>query len=322
MRCNQASTIALISHPKYKQNHELLDDAAMIAEGEIRKHFEFGIVADLPVSLAKKILEAQIPKILKIQRANGLWKIEDAERKSFWLLSVLQHAGLLGKLLTEKAFHHNPFAVFQQRSDIWGYVIRQEFSCSPLNTDPSLRQELVSGIYHAQKPNGSWENTLVLTCKKLEELCLLGENSQQERILQAVEWLFSMLNQDLEGVHGGVVYGKPGHNMFSTPDRQAEFKIALRERPEWDPKQLCYNHLAIIQNGITIQTLIRLGYSDDERVEKACDNLYFLKEKYGGWCQSNIMQGLAYKRWVGRKENKVHQRRYFQDRSKDDREQP
>jgi hypothetical protein len=299
MRCNRASTIALITHPKYSQNLELRNEAVMIAEGEVRKHFEFVIVVDLPVSLAMRMMEAHIPKILKTQRTNGVWKIEDAERKSFWLLYALQHAGLLAKLLNEDAFHHNPFDAFQQRSDLFGYVIRQEFSYSPLNTDQNLRRKLISGIYNAQETDGSWGNTIVLTCKKLEELRLLGENSQQEGILNAVEWIFSMFHPDLEGFHTGTVYGIPAHSMFSTPDRQAEFKSALKERPEWDPKQLCYNHLAIIQNGIAIQTLIRLGYPDDERVEKACDNLYFLKEKYGGWCQSNITQGLAYRRWAG-----------------------
>jgi len=303
MRCDDASTFALISHPAYIQNQELLDEAAMIAEGQIRKHFEFILMADLPASLAIRIMCAQLSKILKTQRTNGLWKIEDAERKSFWLIYALQHAGLLEKLLNENTFHYNPFAAFQQRPDLYGYVIRQGFSHSPLNTDQHLRRKLVSEIYSGQEPNGSWGNTIVLTCKKLEELHLLGENSQQERILKAAEWLFSMYTPDVEGFHVGVAYGKPGHNMFTTPDRQAEFKTALKERPEWDPKQLCYNHLAIIQNGITIQTLIRLGYSDDERVEKACENLYILKEKYGGWCQSNITQGLAYRRWAGKKLN-------------------
>jgi hypothetical protein len=205
MRCPRASTMALISHPKYIQNQELLNEAAMIAEENVRKHFEFAPVADLPVSLAMKLMEAHIPEILKTQRATGLSKIKDAERKSFWLLYALQHAGYLKKLLDEGTFHHNPFAAIQQRSDLYGYVIRQELSHSPLSTDQKLRQKLVSGIVIGQEPNGSWENTIVVTCKKLEELRLLGENSQQEPILKAVEWLFSMFNPDLEGFHVGVV---------------------------------------------------------------------------------------------------------------------
>lgn len=53
MRCNRASTIALINHPKYSQNKDLLTDAARIAEGDIQRHFEFTIILDLPVALAK-----------------------------------------------------------------------------------------------------------------------------------------------------------------------------------------------------------------------------------------------------------------------------
>ncbi len=52
--------------------------------------------------------------------------------------------------------------------------------------------------------------------------------------------------------------------------------------------QLCYSHLPIIQNGIAILSLNRLGYAEDERVINACDNLFFLYKKYGGWCNSNI----------------------------------
>ena len=299
MRCFEASTIAVISHPKYTMNQVLIHDAFMIAESEICKHFEFAIVSDLPASLSMKIMELHLPGILKTQRPNGFWKIGDAERKSFWLLSALQNAGLLVKLLNEDSFRYNPFVAFQQLSDLYGYVVRHDFAHSSLDTDHKLREKLVSSIFEDQKPDGSWENTIVVTCKKLEELRMLGENSQQERILKAIEWLFSMFNPEVEGMHVGVVYGKPAHNMFITSDRQAEFISALKERPEWDPKRLCYQHLAIIQNGLAIQTLIQMGYADDVRIEKACDNLYFLKEKYGGWCQSNIMKGLAYRRWAG-----------------------
>jgi len=42
------------------------------------------------------------------------------------------------------------------------------------------------------------------------------------------------------------------------------------------------------------------GTDFDDRVVKACDNLFFLKERYGGWRQSNITQGPAYRRWAGK----------------------
>ena len=37
-----------------------------------------------------------------------------------------------------------------------------------------------------------------------------------------------------------------------------------------------------------IQALVRLGYAVDERVTQACDNLFALRQQYGGWCNSNI----------------------------------
>jgi hypothetical protein len=299
MRCDRASTIALINHPKYSQNKDLLTDAARISEGDIQRHFEFAIIMDLPVALAKSVMEAHIPQLRKTQRANGLWKIEDAERKSFWLLAALKHSTLLEGLSKEGAFRHDPYMPFQESSDLYGYIIRRDFSHTLVDTDNRLKSNLVSVILDTQEADGSWGHTIVVTCKRLEELCLLSEPNQHVRIQKATEGLFSTFNPDMVGFRVGVPYGIPAHDMFSTPNRWAEFENALKERPEWDPKQLCYNHLAIIQNGIAIQTLIRLGYQDDERVIKACDNLFTLKEKFGGWCQSNITQDLAYKRWAG-----------------------
>jgi hypothetical protein len=46
--------------------------------------------------------------------------------------------------------------------------------------------------------------------------------------------------------------------MYLTSPRGKEFRSSLKERLEWNPKQLCYNHLSMIRNGIAIHTLIKL----------------------------------------------------------------
>ena len=83
--------------------------------------------------------------------------------------------------------------------------------------------------------------------------------------------------------------------MFSSQDRAAEFKSALTEKSEWNPVGLCYMHLPMIQTGTALKALIRLGLEDDERVIAACDNLLALKQTYGGWCDTNIRNGLLAK---------------------------
>jgi len=48
----------------------------------------------------------------------------------------------------------------------------------------------------------------------------------------------------------------------------------------------------MIQTGFALKVLIRLGYENDERVIAACNNLLVLRGIYGGWCDSNIRNGL------------------------------
>jgi hypothetical protein len=287
MRCGQASLSALIAHPDYVLNVHLLLDAVKAAQAEIQ-HYEFTMLTVLPAPAAQSILAPLLDDILKTQRSTGLWKKDDAERKSFWLLLALAHANLLEQLLCSHAFRYDPFKPFSASSDLFGYVIRRDISKAPINTDQELRVNLTRVIYQGQARDGSWDQSVILTCKMLDELCLLNEPPDMPEMKQAAAWLFSTFQADVSGHSTKGVYGIPAHSMFSTSDRGEEFRVAKNERDEWDPKQLCYNHLPMIQNGSAILTLIRMGYAGDERVRKACANLYNLHQLYGGWCQSNI----------------------------------
>ena len=286
MRCGRASLEALLAHPKYSRNQELLGQAGDLADALIKKS-SYAMISHLPSSLSRKIMVPHIPGIVKKQRTNGLWRIKDAERISFEILLALSHAGLLKDIVVTEKFRYDPFQYFLNKSDFSGYCVRNNFLCTPLPTDEALKQELTAGIISAQSMDGSWGNTIVYTCKMIERLILLGEK-QGENVNKAAAWLLSTYNQDVEGHGAKKAYGVPAHHMFLTSDRGAEYRSALKERPEWDPKQLCYNHLAMVQNGTAIYALIQLGFGDDRRVIAACDNLFFLKQKYGGWCQTNI----------------------------------
>jgi hypothetical protein len=106
------------------------------------------------------------------------------------------------------------------------------------------------------------------------------------------EWLFGTYETDVirhSNNIGGLV---AAHNMFTSPNRYNEFESAEKEKPEWIPRQLCYNHLPNIQTGEAIKTLIMLGFENDSRVISACENFIWMKEKYGGWCDSFIRNTL------------------------------
>ena len=89
--------------------------------------------------------------------------------------------------------------------------------------------------------------------------------------------------------HGGMVMA---HNMFSNDSRWLEFEAAKKYMPEWDPKQLCYNHLPNVQTAYAISCLNLLGYHDDNRVVAACHNFVDMHNKYGGFCDSNIRDAI------------------------------
>lgn len=44
--------------------------------------------------------------------------------------------------------------------------------------------------------------------------------------------------------------------------------------------------------GEIIKTLIKLGFEEDSRVVSACENFIRMREKYGGWCDSNVRNTL------------------------------
>ena len=287
MRCGRASLVALLAHPKYVRNPVLLRQATDLANALIKKS-SYAMISDLPPSLATGIIKPHIPRILRGQRSNGLWKIRDARRISFEILSALNHAGLLPDLVRDKAFRYDPLQQYLDGSDLYGWTVRNHFLRAPLSNDGVLKCRLSAEILATQLDDGSWEGTIVATCKMVEGLMLLGEGRGNKHLEDAARWLLSTYIPDVEGRGPRGAYGIPAHHMFLTPDRGEEFRSALKERPEWDPKQLCYNHLGMIQNGIAIHALIGLGLHDDPRVTAACDNLYSLREKYGGWCQTNI----------------------------------
>jgi hypothetical protein len=276
--------VALLAHPKYSTNLGLLNQAKLLADSLVKKS-SYTMISDLPPPLAKEVIKPYVPSILKLQHSNGFWKIKDARRISFEILSALNNAGLLQDLVENHTFRYDPF---RDGSDLYGWTARNRFLRTPLPGDGTLRDKLSAQILATQCDNGSWESTIVTTCKMIERLILLGEDRDSKGIYEAGIWLLSTYNQDVTGHRPKGPYGVPAHHMFLTPDRSTEFRSALKERPEWDPKRLCYNHLGMIQNGVAIHTLIKLGYYDDVRVTAACDNLYSLRERYGGWCQTNI----------------------------------
>jgi len=283
-------------HPRYAQRDEIMAEAIAMSEALFNgKQLDCTFIINMPVEKAYSILEPKIPRLIRIQRPSGMWKIKDCRRISYGVLKALKHSGHLTSLLRENRFRHEPFRSFRDDNDYHSFVVRRNIMEDLLSTDARLQEQLVSDIFVGQDESGSWNNTVISTSHHIESLVELGLSLDDRRIRKSADWLLSMCVEDVYRESkkvGGVVVA---HNMFSSQDRASEFKSALAEKPEWNPVRACYMHLPMIQTGTALTTLIRLGLEDDERVIAACDNLLALKQTYGGWCDTLIRNGLLAK---------------------------
>lgn len=191
-------------------------------------------------------------------------------------------------MLNEARFRYDPFLSFREENDYYGFAVRKNIMESLLPDDGKLREELAWDIFSQQCANGSWNDTVISTSNHLEMLLELGIGADDPHIQNGVNWLFSVCLDDVYRQSKNMGNILVAHSMFSSQNRDAEFKSALAEKPEWNPVGLCYLHLPNIQTGTAIKTLIKHGFENDERVISACDNLVELRQNYGGWCDSNI----------------------------------
>ena len=292
MRCSTAAIQALVLHPQYRNKDGILTEAVNIAENMVRKNFAFSFVRNLPPASAQEIMTPEIPRILKTQRSNGLWKIKNARIISYDVLSALRHSEILAELLNASRFRYDHFQSFREETDYYALVVRRNTIGDMFNDDPSLQGELISTILSKRNKEGDWNGTVISTSNHLEMLVELGIASDDSRISKSIDWLLSVYIEDVPRFSKkfpGVVVA---HHMFSTEAREAEFQSAKEEKSEWNPVGLCYCHLPMIQTGFALKVLIRLGYENDERVIAACNNLLELRRIYDGWCDSNIRNGL------------------------------
>ena len=296
MRCSTAIIQALMAHPNYRGYDWVMEEAINMAKAHFKNHWDVSFLLNLSVKDAYEIIDPEIPRIIKTQKSNGLWKIKDSRRISYGLLKGLKYSGHLAILLKENQFRYDPFLSFREENDYYGFAFRQSIMERLLPDDAKLREQLASDIFSQQDANGSWNDTVISTSNHIEMLLELGFGKDDPHIQRGADWLFGVCSEDVYRQSNNMGGFLVAHNMFSSQNRHEEFKSALAEKPEWNPVGLCYMHLPNIQTGIAIKTLVRLGFEDDRRVISACDNFVELRQNYGGWCDSNIRNGLIAQR--------------------------
>jgi hypothetical protein len=276
-----------------------MKEAMEMAESFFKKKLDCSFILNMPVENARAILEPEIDRLLRTQRPTGMWKIKDARRISYGVLKGLKYSGHLKFLLSEGRFRRDPFLPFRAEDDYYGFVVRRNIMETESPTDAKLQEKLASDIFAAQDEEGSWNGTVISTSNHIEKLVELGIGLDDPRIQKSADWLLSVCTEDVYRLSGNMGGFLVAHHMFSSQDRGSEFKSALAEKPEWNPVGLCYMHLPMIQTGAALKALVSLGFENDERVIAAYDNLLELRREYGGWCDSNVRNGLIAKRKAG-----------------------
>jgi hypothetical protein len=269
-----------------------MEEAMKIAKDLFEKKLDCSFITTMSVENARAILDAEIDRLIRTQRPTGMWKIKDAKRISYWVLRALKHSEHLTSLLEEGRFRRDPFLPFRDEDDYYGFAVRRNIMEEPLSRDVKLQEQLVADIFSEQDEAGSWNGAVISTSSHIEKLMELGIGFDDQRIKRSADWLLSTCEEDVRRISNNMGGFVVAHSMFSSDDRGAEFRSALEEKPEWNPVRLCYIHLPMIQTGAALKALIRLGLENDARVIAACDNLLELRHIYGGWCDSNIREGL------------------------------
>ena len=88
MRCSTAAILALAMHPVYRKRNGLMEEAMEMAAALFNGERDCTYIINMPVENARAVLEPEIPRIIKTQRASGMWKIKDSRRISYGILSL------------------------------------------------------------------------------------------------------------------------------------------------------------------------------------------------------------------------------------------
>ena len=284
MRCHDAAALALVSNNNYAH----IEWAREIARGCARREFEkSGIcryLIDIPIEDARSVLQDNLGKIIRSQRPSGGWRINDSRRLTYFYLRAFIHCRMDEEI--RPRLKRDPVAFLVAEDDLLSLAAQQRFQ--GLKVLQGERQTLAAPVLREQLPNGSWENTVIATAHHLELLSEACMDSSHEAIQKAIGYLFSSLQPDVLSETRGMKGMAVARDMFSGHSRDKEFQSASKYKQEWNPVSACYKHIPNIQNSYALRLLHSLGFQNDERVLRACDNLVALQTSYGGFCETNL----------------------------------
>jgi len=274
LRCTDGIIAALLTHPNYQSNKELIQEARKLVLSHRRK---WAYAFHLPKEEAKKALMKYLPDIIKKQQSSGLWKRKYAEVYTYGLLRALKHA----ELLEQDTFRYDLYQTFREKTDLISNLVRKNI----MNENNVNMKNVVAELFFNQQENGSWHNSLSATCFQLQILNELGIDASHELVSLAIKWLFKQFHKTFEG--RAKTWKFDFENIFLTDNYAAEQNGFQQVAPEHGRNPCMCSLLSgvdsvIIQNpaittGIALYTLTRLGYGNDKRIIDAYESLYNIR---------------------------------------------
>lgn len=284
MRCTDAVLSAFLSHPVYQTRQEIIKTGIEVAQ----KNWSFAYY--LSPDSADYALRNCLNKIIKEQRPTGLWEKKYGEKKAYFILRALKHAGMLPDLITNGILKYDPYKPFLENSDLYGFMVRKNIMGIMLPDDSDLQRQLISQITTMQEKDGSWNDSVVTTSFRIERLLELGLEPDDPALMKGANWIFSQFRESIERRRPKANWGVFIHNTFTNEDCGVEFRSALEEIPEGIPRNSCFSSLPLIQTGLALRVLSRLGFENDERVIKSYESLLDInvppkhEPELLGWC--------------------------------------
>ena len=287
MRCTDAILSGFLSHPRYQNREDfiqrglrfVLEDKLSSVAAE-----NWAFARYLPTDWARHALTQCLPDMIRKQQSTGLWKRKFAEKISYGILQALKHAQMLPDLVARGVLRYDPYKPFSESSDLYGLLVRRNIIGTMLPDDPSLQRQLVSQITAMQREDGSWGGTVARTALQIEALLDLGVHADEACIAKGAAWMLSQFRESVERWRPNASWGVSYRNVFTSEDCGAEFRSALDEMPEEDPKGGCFRGLPFIQTALALRVLVRLGFEEDKRVLSAYESLLDIRQSGGGWC--------------------------------------
>jgi len=273
LRCTDCIIAALLIHPNYQSNKNLINEAQKIMLDRVKWAYAF----HLPKKEAEEGLTKCLSNIIKKQQSSGLWKRKYAEVYTYGLLRALKHA----ELLEQDAFRYDLYKGFREKTDLISTLVRKNI----MNENNIDTENVVAELLSIQQENGSWFNSLSATCFQLQILNELGIDASHELVSLAIKWIFEQFYETFEGRAKTWTFNF--ENIFLTDNYAAEQNGFQQIAPEHG-RNPCIGSLLsgvdsfIIQNpaittGIALYTLTRLGYGNNRRIVEAYESLYNLR---------------------------------------------